>query len=198
MALCGAKTRSGAPCKAKAMTNGRCRMHGGTNKGAPKGNKNKVSCGALYSSYYTDEEKALADGLELESIDAELRLCKIRLNRALKLEAEQTDETLELKQVVETPAVIGGVPVEDDEVSPVRQKTYAKKDSISTIKTATPVTTAWTTWNVLARRNIYLDTLLSFMPMLTISAEYVSIWKRYPCAERQTWRSCARRQRCAE
>nr|DAS78026.1 MAG TPA: hypothetical protein [Caudoviricetes sp.] len=128
MALCGAKTRSGAPCKAKAMTNGRCRMHGGTNKGAPKGNKNKVSCGALYSSYYTDEEKALADGLELESIDAELRLCKIRLNRALKLEAEQTDETLELKQVVEAPAVIGGVPVEDDEVSPVRQKTYAKRD----------------------------------------------------------------------
>ena len=53
---------------------------------------------------------------------------QIRLNRALKLEAEQTDETLELKQVVETPAVIGGVPVEDDEVSPVRQKTYAKRD----------------------------------------------------------------------
>lgn len=28
-ALCGAKTRSGAPCKGKAMSNGRCRMHGG-------------------------------------------------------------------------------------------------------------------------------------------------------------------------
>ncbi len=26
---CGAKTRGGAPCKAYAMTNGRCRMHGG-------------------------------------------------------------------------------------------------------------------------------------------------------------------------
>lgn len=26
---CGAKTRSGAPCKAPAMGNGRCRMHGG-------------------------------------------------------------------------------------------------------------------------------------------------------------------------
>ena len=55
----------------------------------------------------------------------------------------------------------------------------SQKDSISTIKTATQVTTAWTTWNVSVRRNIYLDTLLSFMPMLTISAEYVSIWKRY-------------------
>ena len=28
--LCGAKTRSGEPCKQKAMPNGRCRMHGGT------------------------------------------------------------------------------------------------------------------------------------------------------------------------
>lgn len=26
---CGAKTRTGEPCKAKAMDNGRCRMHGG-------------------------------------------------------------------------------------------------------------------------------------------------------------------------
>ena len=26
---CGAKTRSGAPCRSKAMPNGRCRMHGG-------------------------------------------------------------------------------------------------------------------------------------------------------------------------
>lgn len=28
--VCGAKTRSGAPCKTLAMPNGRCRMHGGT------------------------------------------------------------------------------------------------------------------------------------------------------------------------
>ena len=26
---CGAKTRSGCPCKGPAMKNGRCRMHGG-------------------------------------------------------------------------------------------------------------------------------------------------------------------------
>lgn len=29
---CGAKTRSGEPCKSWAMPNGRCRMHGGKNK----------------------------------------------------------------------------------------------------------------------------------------------------------------------
>jgi hypothetical protein len=30
---CGAKTRAGGQCKAPAMRNGRCRMHGGTSTG---------------------------------------------------------------------------------------------------------------------------------------------------------------------
>lgn len=33
--LCGAKTRKGTPCKSAGMSNGRCRMHGGTNPGRP-------------------------------------------------------------------------------------------------------------------------------------------------------------------
>ena len=33
--LCGAKTRSGSPCKNAAMSNGRCRLHGGTSPGRP-------------------------------------------------------------------------------------------------------------------------------------------------------------------
>jgi hypothetical protein len=38
---CGAKcrTRNGSPCRAIAMANGRCRMHGGANLGAPSGKK---------------------------------------------------------------------------------------------------------------------------------------------------------------
>ena len=36
---CGAKTRRGTPCKAPAMRNGRCRMHGGKLPGAPRGNR---------------------------------------------------------------------------------------------------------------------------------------------------------------
>ena len=31
---CGAKTRSGSPCRSAAMANGRCRMHGGMSTGA--------------------------------------------------------------------------------------------------------------------------------------------------------------------
>jgi len=30
---CGAKTRNGTPCRAPAMANGRCRMHGGRSTG---------------------------------------------------------------------------------------------------------------------------------------------------------------------
>ena len=36
---CGARTRRGAPCRAPAMANGRCRMHGGKLRGGPSGNR---------------------------------------------------------------------------------------------------------------------------------------------------------------
>ena len=37
---CGAKTRAGSPCQQPAMTNGRCRLHGGKSPGAPRGERN--------------------------------------------------------------------------------------------------------------------------------------------------------------
>ena len=42
---CRARTRAGPPCQSPAMTNGRCRMHGGTSPGAPKGNSNALKHG---------------------------------------------------------------------------------------------------------------------------------------------------------
>ena len=36
---------AGAECQSPAMKNGRCRMHGGTSPGAPKGNKNALKHG---------------------------------------------------------------------------------------------------------------------------------------------------------
>ena len=42
---CGAKTRKGKPCQAPAMSNGRCRMHGGTNPGGPFGNQHALKHG---------------------------------------------------------------------------------------------------------------------------------------------------------
>ncbi|MDJ0640671.1 MAG: HGGxSTG domain-containing protein [Paracoccaceae bacterium] len=55
---CGAKTRVGTPCQSPAMSNGRCRMHGGKSPGAPKGNAN-----ALKHGRYTAE--AIAERREL-------------------------------------------------------------------------------------------------------------------------------------
>jgi len=64
---CGAKTRSGEPCKRKALANGRCRLHGGKSTGPKdpaklKGNKNALKHG-LYETIWldtlTEEEQEL-------------------------------------------------------------------------------------------------------------------------------------------
>jgi|SRR5690625_3420473 len=51
---CGAKTRSGKPCKNGAMENGRCRMHGGKSTGAPKRNQNSKKHG-FFSKFIPEE-----------------------------------------------------------------------------------------------------------------------------------------------
>jgi hypothetical protein len=58
---CGARTRSGSRCRSPAMPNGRCRMHGGSSPGAPRGNKN-----ALKHGHYTAE--ALAQRREISDL----------------------------------------------------------------------------------------------------------------------------------
>lgn len=66
---CGAKTRSGEPCKNRAMPNGRCRMHGGKSTGAPpekmKKNQNAATHG-LFSKYLPQETLDIVN--EIESI----------------------------------------------------------------------------------------------------------------------------------
>ncbi len=97
--ICGAKTRSGAKCKSLQMANGRCRMHGGTNTGAPKENINAVSHG-IYQQYLTDVEREQYDTLELGKVDHELRLTRIRLARALAAE-QHTAGQPELDEITE-------------------------------------------------------------------------------------------------
>ena len=59
---CGARTRSGHPCKAPAARGKkRCRMHGGaTGSGAPIGNQNALKHG-MYTREALAERKALGD-----------------------------------------------------------------------------------------------------------------------------------------
>lgn len=56
---CGARTRDGSPCQALAMTNGRCRLHGGKSPGAPKGNRNAFKHG-LYTAEAMARRRELA------------------------------------------------------------------------------------------------------------------------------------------
>lgn len=70
---CGAKTRSGKPCKAYAMPNGRCRMHGGKSTGAPpekmKKNSNARTHG-LFAKYLPDETLEIMDSInDINPID---------------------------------------------------------------------------------------------------------------------------------
>lgn len=122
MALCGAKTRSGQPCKNRAMSNGRCRMHGGKATDTHKGNQNARTHG-LYANGLTDEEKQVYHHVEIGSIDDELRMAKIRLRRALI--AEVGEQALELIERQESPSMLGGLPDYDEMI---KSETFRKRD----------------------------------------------------------------------
>jgi hypothetical protein len=59
---CGARTRSGMPCRSPAITGKkRCRMHGGAKgSGAPAGNRNRL-CHGLYGQENIARHRAVMD-----------------------------------------------------------------------------------------------------------------------------------------
>ena len=118
---CGAKTRAGGSCKAPPMENGRCRVHGGPSTGAPKGNTNALKHG-IYSKHFTDEELEIAEKIELGDVSNELRLCRIRLRRALDAEEAACGEP-ELEEVLERD---GGGPMVASEERRSRVRDYPK------------------------------------------------------------------------
>lgn len=61
-------------------------MHGGITK--TRGNTYSVKAGTLYSKYLTEDERKTFDNVELGTVDAELKLTRVRLERALKQECE--------------------------------------------------------------------------------------------------------------
>lgn len=57
---CGAKTRKNTPCRAPAMANGRCRMHGGKSTGPRTPEGLERSRKARYKhGYYSAEQTAM-------------------------------------------------------------------------------------------------------------------------------------------
>ncbi len=123
MARCGAKTRSGAPCQSPAMPNGRCRLHGGLSTGPGKGNQNARKHG-IYSQVLTAEEEELWDQVELGKVDDELRLCRLRLMRAIRAESEAKNLP-ELEERAEKP----GKPAKGKRKAPVElERKFKRRD----------------------------------------------------------------------
>lgn len=105
---CGAKTRSGKPCRNRAMANGRCRMHGGKSTGAPpakmKKNKNSMKHG-LFTKYLPQETLNIVN--EIDSIEPlEMLWMNIKMQFASIIRAQQimfvhdkNDTSKELKKL---------------------------------------------------------------------------------------------------
>lgn len=95
-ATCGARTRSGAPCKRAPMEGkARCKLHGGASTGAPKGNSNAVKHG-FYSDALLPDERALYERVEVGSLDDEIRLARVKLHRFVRLSG-----SLELQDMID-------------------------------------------------------------------------------------------------
>jgi hypothetical protein len=64
---CGAKTRSGQPCKAQALTSGRCRLHGGLSTGprTKAGRQRQRAAASAYMQQRWEEWKSQPRGRQL-------------------------------------------------------------------------------------------------------------------------------------
>ena len=66
-------------------------MHGGTNKGPPKGSNNATTHG-IYTQGIKDSEKDLWTQVQVDSVDDEIKLMSIQLARAAKCQKEFEEE----------------------------------------------------------------------------------------------------------
>lgn len=98
MRKCGAKTRAGGKCQLNAghgtdhIGSGKCKLHGGASKGAPKGNKNAVKHG-IYSRIFSDAELDQAKAMQ-GSVETELAIARLQLMNLLELQKEYSDRPI--------------------------------------------------------------------------------------------------------
>lgn len=96
----------------------RCKMHGGITK--TRGTSYAAKPGQLYSKYLTEEERKTFDNIELGTVEAELKLMRVRLERALRDEVTHGN-VLELDTRIERD---GGGPATVDEERHYKQRDY--------------------------------------------------------------------------
>ena len=104
---CKAKSkRSGERCKKYALKGKAvCMFHGGKSTGPPKGSRNASTHG-IYEAGLSQAEIDAFPEIELSKLDDELKICRLRLARALKAEKESIArdemERLDLVKITET------------------------------------------------------------------------------------------------
>jgi hypothetical protein len=76
---CGARTRSGTPCKGPAMANGRCRMHGGPSTGP----RTEVGKAAIRASRTKHGRKSQAAIRQRREARAALRIVRELLRQCI-------------------------------------------------------------------------------------------------------------------
>lgn len=121
---CGAKTRAGGCCKAPAMKNGRCRVHGGSSTGAPKENKNAITHGFYSNALADDDERILYSSATIGGLDDEIRLAKVKLYRYVK-----ASNSVDMQKMVD-----GALEVIEKQGTDMRDIPYDKRE----LKAAAP------------------------------------------------------------
>lgn len=126
MAHCGAKTRSGLPCKNRAMANGRCRMHGGKATVTHKGNQNARTHG-IYSDAIDVDEQELWEQVEIGNLDNAIRIAHLQLRWAMIAQrAAEAEGGLDLDMESTTTIELGDEP-EGSEESSRKSKTIQRQ-----------------------------------------------------------------------
>lgn len=104
MRKCGAKTSSGGKCQYGAghgtdhPGTGKCRLHGGASKGAPKGNKNALKHG-IYSKIFSDQELTEAKAMQ-GTVETELAIARLQLANLLRRQ-QQFEDRLHIDKIEE-------------------------------------------------------------------------------------------------
>lgn len=82
--VCGATNRQGEPCQRPPLKGKkRCRLHGGKSL---ETNKNAVKHG-IYRKTLSEEEQAMWLDIQVGSVDDEIRMMRIMMNRAIETNA---------------------------------------------------------------------------------------------------------------
>jgi hypothetical protein len=94
--ICGARTKSKAgKCQRVAgwgtdhLGAGKCKLHGGASKGAPKGSQNALKHG-VYSKLFTEAEMDAAKAMQ-GSVDSELAIARLQFARLIHQMQQQGD-----------------------------------------------------------------------------------------------------------